>query len=293
MVPIPNKPLEFFACGRQNEKLSYHINFNSKKVVQKIEADANHYYYGHACFGSNGSFLAATEFSETNGGQIVFRDVQNKFKVVKKIGVGPYKAHDIAFNQAQKEFLVVNAATNPSGISNLMRISEKGSIVSKAEVSSPFLEVSHVCRFGEQGVFISYLQRHKDPKKTIDTLCGVVENGKLSEIEVPKKIVEMHDFDGFSTLATDDGRYGFVTSRTGSGLTAVDLRAKKYIKTFDLRKARALAIDDEQKNLYVGCLTGNVYRIDLNSLTAKLLELKKPKELMFESHASGLDQLYG
>lgn len=90
----PFKPL-LAAVGRRPEQFIDLVNLKSGHLEKRVTAEAGYHFYGHAIFSADGRYLISTENKISTGkGQIVFRDVEDNYQVVRQYssaGIGPHE----------------------------------------------------------------------------------------------------------------------------------------------------------------------------------------------------------
>lgn len=254
------------------------IDYQSQRLVKRIQADPGRHFFGHGIFSDDGRYLICTENNLADGqGRVVFRDVSGDFRIsgdYPSHGIGP---HELKQQPGSGTLVVANGGimTHPDQGRKKLNLATMQPSLVRLDMSNGTLQ--------EQQFMPAQLHqlsiRHIDTNRAGETVIalqyqgGAEDNPPLVAIHrpgLPLKLlaapapvdIAMKRYCG-SARFDGSGHFAAVSAPRGDLITFWDLQQDRFHSTLRSRDGCGLAATGNDGEFIISAGTGRSLRYNL------------------------------
>ncbi|MDO6461520.1 DUF1513 domain-containing protein [Granulosicoccaceae sp. 1_MG-2023] len=272
------------------------IDYRELKALKRIAVTEGGSFYGHAELSADGRYLMTTEASAADDeGRVVFRDVEDDYRVVREIrsgGVGPHELRRFG-----DTLIVANGGIRTEGREKTNLDTMQPSLV-RLDIASGEIRETH--RFDEtfhqasirhidltpDGAVLVAMQYEGTPRP--DTpLAAIQRPGEaMTTLPIPAGVhAQLRQYCG-SACVDSSGRYGAISAPRGNQMMFWDLQEARYLGQCMVLDGCGLARGQAAGEFYASSGVGRVYR--LKAQTQARERIDKTPSLHWDNHMVNL-----
>lgn len=301
---ITQQPGSFILAIAARRPGTYLMIVDSQKgeIIQHIQSEKGHHFYGHTSYSLDGRYLYTTENDiESGEGRIVVRDANDKYQVINSFsshGIGP---HEIKVHPDGETLVVANGGilTHPeAGRAKLNLDTMSPSLVYLSSKNGELLEQrtlpKHLHQLSIRHIsinndgFTAVAMQYQGNKLDNVPLVAVHKRGQpLKTLWAPEHINRgMKQYCG-SVCFNQSGSIFAITSPRGNLLTLWDAIDGEYITQFRCADVCGVSQFGQHGFSFSNGL-GKLYTFDMNSSLLKLVQKENHHQLSWDNHLTSL-----
>lgn len=280
------------------------VDYQTGKIVQKIEPQANFHFYGHAAFSADGSTLFTTENHITNGeGKVVVRDIDtvanNEVQirnVFDSYGIGP---HQLALMADKKTLVIANGGikTHPDHPRKKLNIdtmqpslvyldAQSGKLQEQVFPSSEYHQLSlRHFDVNAEGKLIIGFQYQGEPFNQVPLIATHKQGQSLQFLWAPEPVnLAMKHYVG-SACFDKSGQFAMLSSPRGNLVTLWDMQNNQFIDKVNCYDGCGLA-SSKAGVFLISNGAGDIFEYDLLSQQKTPLNIKGLPKQSWDNHMS-------
>lgn len=272
------------------------VNSANGKLIQELQAENGHHFYGHSVYSANGHFLYTSEQHIDSGeGRIVERDARADYKVLRTFpsyGIGP---HEIKIHPDKTTLVVANGGILTHPDSGRVKLNLKtmspslcyislntGELLEQRKLPENLhqLSIRHI-DINSSGVTAIAMQYQGDVSDNVP-LIAIHERGKaIKTLWAPEYVNrKMKNYCG-SICFNQSGSIFAVTSPRGNTITLWDSKHAEFISNLACNDVCGISPTNSNGFIFSNGY-GQLYKFDMNQPVLKLLS--KDKSLAWDNH---------
>lgn len=258
------------------------VDYRSLKPVTRIHAAPGASFYGHAEVSADGRYLMTTEATpEDDEGRVVFRDIDDGYRVVQQIKTGGVGPHEL--RRYGQTLVVANGGIRTEGREktnldtmqpSLVRLDlQSGAVIETRRFAEEFHQASirHIDVTAD-GTVLAAMQYEGTPRP--DTpLAGLQRpGGALTALPIPAEVHALLQQYCGSACVDMSGQFGAISAPRGNRVMFWSLATARYLGQVSVRDGCGLARGPVPGQFYASSGTGRVYLLDARLQTRERID---------------------
>jgi hypothetical protein len=293
----PGKPWLFVAARRPGQYVIV-VDMQTGQLLKNIVPAPDQHFCGHMLFSQDGRYLYTTEnISTTSDGQVVVRDVEDDFKILKQWPSGGLGPHQMKFLTDDKTLVIANGGIHTRGRdklnldsmeSNLSYLNmDSGELIKQVKLTADLskLSIRHIDINQHNDVLIA--MQHQGDKTDLVPLVAV--HNMASGL----RYLEIADNDYFllqhycgSACFDLSGACMAISAPRGDSVLFWDTRTAKFLGKYKVRDGCGLAASSVADEFVVSSGKGRLYQLNPRTGSKKLLS--KSANMHFDNHLASV-----
>lgn len=290
LFTIARRPGEFIAI----------YDYQNQRPVTRLAVQAGYYLQGHALLSPDGRYLYTSETHLANDqGYLVVRDLNENFKVVKKLSTYGIEPHEFLWMPDGKTLVVANGGIKTAGReklnletmqSSLVYLnSQTGEIIDKQLLADEF----HQCSLrhldvAANGQVVVALQYQGHPADQVPLVLAHKQGETLETLTMPELIrSQLQQYCG-SACFDSSGQFVAVSSPRGNQIMLWDMQQRSFLSSIYAADGCGLAATQKEGEFLVSTGRGKVYLLNAISGERQLINLEKGQQLRWDNHLTAV-----
>ncbi|MCB1755813.1 MAG: DUF1513 domain-containing protein [Gammaproteobacteria bacterium] len=291
----PQKPWAIAVARRPGRSFEVY-DIQARSPVRRVECQPGCFLYGHAQFSADGRTLITTEMHpDRQNGCLVFRDVENDFRVIRSLDSGGVGPHEFKLVEDAGYLVVANGGIRTEGREKLnidtMQPSlayidyASGAVLQNHVLPAEFHQSSirHI-DIAPDGTLLVAMQFEGDPSRTAPLVAVHQPDKPMRVMDLPEEIYgRLKQYCG-SACIDSSGRYGAISAPKGNRILFFDLAGRTYLGQVPVRDGCGLAKSGATGGFYASSGSGRLYLLDALTLEKSRLGDFRAEQLQWDNH---------
>lgn len=289
-----------FSLARRPGEFIDIYDYRNQQAVTRLAVQAGYYLQGHALLSPNGRYLYTSETRlENDQGYLVVRDLNENFKVVKKLPTYGIEPHEFLWMPDRKTLVVANGGIKTQGREKLNLDTMQSSLVYLNSQTGELIEKHQLAAENQQcsirhldvasnGQVVTALQYQGHPADQVPLVLAHRQGEALESLAMPELIrSQLQQYCGSASFDSS-GKFAAVSSPRGNQVMLWDMQNRKFLTSLYAADGCGLAATPKAGEFLVSTGRGKVYLLNAFNGKQALIDLEKGNQLLWDNHLTAI-----